>query len=496
MTPSLLCVTVAAASIEEARQQRDEAARVADLVEVRLDALRDLRLRARDVPAVLEGRRGPVIITCRPRWEGGGFDGPEDVRLGLLEDAIRLGAEWVDVEWRADHARLAHLRGGRGLVLSSHEFEAMPRDLEERYRAMRASGAEVVKLAGRARTLGDCLPLLALGREAARRGERVALVAMGTEGVPTRLLPGCFGSCWSYAGDAVAPGQLNAHRMLAEFRYRDVGAGTRIFGLVGRPTGHSLSPAMHNAAFAECGVDAVYVPFEARDAADFLAFADALGVEGASVTAPFKVGLLDAVAGADEASRAAGAVNTLARRGGVWHARNTDVAGFLAPLAGFGLRGRHAAVLGSGGAARSVVAGLRAAGARVVVYGRDLQRADAAASAGEGGRAEARVGIPPRGSWELLVNATPVGTYPNVGTSPIVAAALSGGGVVYDLVYNPVRTRLLLDAEAAGCRTIGGLEMLVAQAALQFEWWTGIKAPVELMRDAARARLATMAGAS
>jgi shikimate dehydrogenase len=205
---------------------------------------------------------------------------------------------------------------------------------------------------------------------------------------------------------------------------------------------------------------------------------------------------LERPAEADEASRQAGALNTLARRSGAWHARNTDVAGFLAPLSGIELRGRRAAVLGTGGAARSVVAALRSAGAGVVVYGRDRRRADAAAVAGEGGRVEARMGIPPGGSWDLLVNATPVGTHPNVEDSLVAPQQLAGGAVVYDLVYNPARTRLLRDAEAAGCRVIGGLEMLVAQAALQFEWWTGIQAPVELMRDAARARLATMAGAS
>jgi 3-dehydroquinate dehydratase / shikimate dehydrogenase len=490
MAHPLLCVTVAAGTIDELRRQRDEAAGVADLVELRLDALR-----APQVAGAIAGRRGPVLVTCRPRWEGGAFEGAEEERLRLLTEAFRLGAEYVDVEWRAEHTGLVSQRGGRGIVLSTHDFESMPGDLEARYRAMRATGAEVVKLAGRARALGDCLPLLAIGREAARSGDRVALVAMGPEGVATRLLPARFGSCWSYAGDGVAPGQLTARRMIGEYRYRDVHAATRVFGLVGRPVRHSLSPAMHNAAFHACGIDAVYVPFEARDAADFVAFAAAVGVEGASVTAPFKVALLEAAGSLDEASRASGALNTLRRRDGAWLGRNTDVAGFLAPLAGVPLAGTHAAVLGTGGAARAVVAAVRSRGASVVVYGRDLQKA--AAVAGEdavaGARVEARVGAPARGSWDLLVNATTVGTFPDLDASPI-AADLLAGGVVYDLVYNPARTKLLRDAEAAGCRTIGGLEMLLAQAELQFEWWTGVEAPAGVMRDAARARLTMMTG--
>jgi shikimate 5-dehydrogenase len=171
------------------------------------------------------------------------------------------------------------------------------------------------------------------------------------------------------------------------------------------------------------------------------------------------------------------------------------VAGFLAPLAGVSLQGMRAAVLGTGGAARAVVGGLRAAGASVSVYGRDAQRAAAVARTGRGGQAEALAGQPARGSWDLLVNATPLGTYPDAEVSPLDADALSGG-IVYDLVYNPERTRLLRDAERAGCRTIGGLDMLVAQAALQFEWWMGVPAPVDVMREAARARVAAMAGAA
>ena len=231
MTHPLLCVTVAAASADDLRRQRDEAAKVANLVELRLDALG----RRVDVDAALAGRRGPVLVTCRPGWEGGGFDGPEETRLQLLERAIRLGAEWVDVEMRADHTALVGLRGGRGIVLSMHDFEGVPRALNDRYRAMRATGAEVVKLAARADALADCLPLLDVGREAANAGDRVALVAMGAAGLPTRLLPARFGSCWSYAGDGVAPGQMAPAQMLDEYRYRDVGPATRVFGLVGRP---------------------------------------------------------------------------------------------------------------------------------------------------------------------------------------------------------------------------------------------------------------------
>ena len=175
--------------------------------------------------------------------------------------------------------------------MSSHDFDGVPADLQARFAAMRATGAEVVKIAVTAHGLADNLPLLALGRESAGHG-RVALVAMGEAGLPSRVLAARFGSCWTYSGDAVAPGQVTPERMVSEFRFRTVTGTSRVFGLVGRPVGHSVSPAMHNAAFDATGLDAVYLPFAARDVADFRAFADAIGVAGASVTAPFKTDAL------------------------------------------------------------------------------------------------------------------------------------------------------------------------------------------------------------
>jgi 3-dehydroquinate dehydratase/shikimate dehydrogenase len=473
-----LCVTVTASTMAELRARRDEAAPLADLVELRLDGVRDL-----DVAGALAGRTGPVVATCRPRWEGGGFDGGEAERLSLLADAIRRGAEYVDVEWAAGALGLIAETGGRRIVLSSHDFAESPRDLPDRYRAMRATGAEVVKLAVTAHALTDCLPLLTLGRSVPAT-DRVALVAMGTPGWVSRILPAHFGSCWTYAGEAVAPGQLAPGRLLSEFRFGRTTASTRVFAVVGRPVEHSVSPAMHNAAFEATGVDAVYVPLAAASADDFCALAGALGVAGASVTAPFKQALVPLLANDDERVRRVGAVNTLKAEGSAWLGRNTDVEGFLAPLdvQGVPLRGQRVLVIGTGGAARAVVVALDDRGARVRVWGRDPRRAGTVATLAAGGRVTE---VPTRGDWDVLVNATPVGTRPAVEDTPVDAAVLRGGRTVYDLVYNPPDTRLLRDATAAGCRVIGGLEMLVAQAAAQFEWWTGRPAPTGVMRAAA-----------
>jgi shikimate dehydrogenase len=358
---------------------------------------------------------------------------------------------------------------------------------------MRASGAEVVKIAVTAHGLADNLPLLALGSESAGHG-RVALVAMGDSGLASRVLAARFGSCWAYSGDAVAPGQVTPERMVSEFRFRALTATSRVFGLVGRPVGHSVSPAMHNAAFDATGFDAVYLPFAARDVADFRAFANAIGVAGASVTVPFKTDAFREAAEADETARRCGAANTLLIAGGRWVARNADIAGFLDPIdaRGITLQGMRCAVVGTGGAARAVVVSLAERGALVTVYGRREERARQVAGLADGG--VARVGLPSTGTFDLLVNATPVGMWPAVDVAPVELSVLSSGGLVYDLIYNPQRTALLRQAETAGCVAISGLEMLIAQAARQFEWWTGMKAPRDVMRAAAVERLKRMAG--
>ena len=470
-----LCATVTAETTAELRARRDEACD-ADLVELRLDTVRDL-----DLEGALADRTRPVLVTCRPVWEGGQFTGSEDERHAILRRALELGADWVDLEWRGGFEALIAERRGRNIVLSMHDFEGTPGDLEDRYRFMRGTGAEIVKLAVRSRSAGDVVRLLRLGR--ARRGERLALVGMGPAGVPTRLLPAHFGSCWTYAGEAVAPGQVCLSEMVHRYRFKRTSASTVVYGVAGRPIGHSLSPPMHNAGFEAAGLDAVYVPFEAVDADDLMVLADALGVAGLSVTAPFKESILDHVRHVDALGQQVGAVNTVRADHEGWVGLNTDVPGFLAPLDARGdPRGVRSTVLGAGGAARAVAVALASRGAKVTVCARRPERAAVVARLVGG-----TVGtLPPRpGSWDLLVNTTPIGTAPGITQTPVPAASLWGGKTVYDLVYNPGRTRLLREAATVGCETIGGLDMLVAQAVRQFAWWSGTRPSAELFRTAA-----------
>ena len=470
MAEPLVCETVTADRIAELRRNRDRVVD-ADLVELRLDGVTDL-----DVAGALEGRRRPVIVTCRPAWEGGRFTGGEEERLRVLANAIRLGAEFVDVEWRADRSGLPHGERTR-LILSHHDFEGVPADLPARVRAMQGERAEVVKVSVMARRVGDCLTL----RSAFEGDDSHVAIAMGSAGLLTRTFPALFGSRWTYTGSA-APGQLSSRELISTYRVRQTTPSTQLYALLGAPLGHSASPAMHNAAFVEAGLDALYVPLESNNADEVTMLAGQLKLRGASVTAPLKQAVVNPTTCVSDVARQIGAVNTLRWTSRGLEAENFDVAGFLSPLdrRDFRLRGKRAVVLGAGGAARAAAWALRAHGGRVAISARRSERAAEAAAAMHVGT----VPWPPAADWDVLVNATPLGTWPGVETSPL-PPELVKGELVYDMVYNPPDTTLMRYARAAGAATIGGLDMLIAQARRQFFWWTGREVPAAVLERAA-----------
>ncbi|NOX29217.1 MAG: shikimate dehydrogenase [Actinobacteria bacterium] len=270
-------------------------------------------------------------------------------------------------------------------------------------------------------------------------------------------------------------------------------SSTRVAAVIGDPVDHSLSPVMFNAAFTAAGLDWVYAALRvaAGSAAEAVAAMETLNLAGLSVTMPHKQGVAAAVHRLSPTAAALGAVNCVYREGRDLVGENTDGEGFVRALTtqlDFDARNKVCAVLGAGGAARAVVAALAGAGAtRILVVGRTSAKAEAAARIAGG--------IAVAGSQELvadadlIVNATPVGMDGN--TTPLDPALVSSRHHVADLIYRPEQTPLLRSASAAGANVMNGLEMLVQQGAIQFELWTGLSAPVDVMRAAAENELAT-----
>ena len=271
---------------------------------------------------------------------------------------------------------------------------------------------------------------------------------------------------------------------------------TKVCGVIGDPIEHTMSPVIHNTAFRDMEMDYVYLPFRVRkeELGKAIEGMRALNIQGLNVTIPHKVAVIPFLDELDPLADKIGAVNTIVNDNGVLKGYNTDATGFLQPLleAGIEPKGKSVAILGAGGAAKAVSFILADGGARIVILNRRLEMDWAEELAGRISQAFSRgatalelnrenlAGVLEK--TDILVNTTSEGMSPDTGKTPVDTDLLRPGLVVYDIVYNPIKTRLRREAEAAGAIVISGLDMLVWQGALAFEKWTGRKAPVNLMK--------------
>ena len=500
-TVAQICAVITEGTVDEARAAMKQASAIADLIELRLDYLRDFDFGdERALASLVAGKVLPVIITCRAASEGGQQQIDDRIRLRLLVEGARESADFCDIE-AAHYSHASALKPDISrLIISYHNFDETPQDLDAVYDRVTALPAAVHKIVTRANTISDSLAIIRLLERARAEEKQLIALAMGPAGLITRVLGPSRGSFLTYgslsSGKESADGQLTCEELSDLYRISRLSRNTCLTGIVGSPVAHSASPAMHNRAYTELGLDFVYLPFEVHDLIEFFdsfvrpATHDLeLNLRGLSVTIPHKSKVIPLLDEVDESASKIGAVNTVVVDKARMFGYNTDVQGAMRPLEQVcDLTGQKCGVIGAGGAARAVSFGLLERGARVEIFARN---AEAAHSISES------FAVPVNqieSLWSsdvrVVINTTPVGMRGHSeGSSPVPAEALRGRQIVYDLVYNPLETQLLIDARAAGCTTISGLEMLIAQAALQFEFWTGTKPPIEAMRDAALAKL-------
>lgn len=468
MFPGPVCLSFAPRKLQEVLEASAEGA---DCIEVRLDYLEDVR----EVHGFRWDRLAkPAIATCRGTAFGGRFDGSSADEVALLDNALARGAAWIDVDYRLT----AELRDPGRAIASFHSFEETPANLEAILREARGQRTAAVKIATTCNTWRDVRALMDLLRQP---GDPPLIIAgMGEIGQLTRILGPAHGSALTFVSpgtsDALktAPGQLTIEELLTTFRFRKLRQSTRVFGVLGFPVSHSLSPQIQNRGFDQTDFDGVYVRLPAPDLDDFFQNARSLGIEGLSVTIPHKTAVLKFLSDLTPEAREVGAVNTVFTSGGQWHGDNTDVEGvreaFRSVL--FDPAGKTIVILGSGGAARAAAAASKQA-RDVIVLSRRTPHGDWP------GRVRFdRLDRVAAYRSDLLINATPVGMH---GSGTPVHGSIPTD-IVFDMVYTPAFTPLLRDAMDQGKLLIRGTTMFLAQAARQFQRWTGHPLPLDAQR--------------
>jgi len=488
-----ICAVAAAVTASEMTAQVRSGLRETSTIELRLDWLRNDSERSRFLAWLRKSRpkNATFLATCRLVGGGGKFRGDMNGQLSWLIQAREAGCQWCDLEMETfrelPDGLLREYPLPRRILLSIHDFNRTPR-LPREINVARRGLVDAVKIAAKAKTIEDSVRLL----KVARRSKGFVAVPMGDAGLPARILALREGSELAYAPVAVAtaPGQVSLHELKHLFRAHQLTSRTRVYGVIGDPVGHSLSPLLHNTAFIARRLDAVYLPFLVHKLGDFLSAIPEFGIRGFSVTLPHKQVILKHLDECEPFAAEIGAVNTVVvRRNGTLYGCNTDYVGVLRALEQkFRIQGSRVLVFGAGGSARAAALALARGGAIVVLCARREKIARALARA-VGGETVPRRALRSE-FFDAILNTTPVGMHPRGGISPLSPRELNCR-LVMDLIYRPQKTQLLKLAARKGISTVSGVEMFLAQGITQWELWTKQRAPEAAMRRAVLAALRT-----
>ncbi|GAB6391582.1 MAG: type I 3-dehydroquinate dehydratase [Treponematales bacterium] len=495
-----ICLCLTAKTLKRNMEALEKYREFIDLAELRVDCLeKDERLRIRDFP----GAAGlPVILTIRRKRDGGHYEGGEGARITLLAKALafadadrRRNFAYVDIEDDLNAASIeeAARTFGTRIIRSFHNTSGVDDNLAERLRGMRRAGDEIVKAAVTPRSLGDAVKVWRAARELG--GIDKILLCVGDYGAHTRILAeklGAFLTYTSAAGESdmplAAPGQIDPRTLSELYRFRSVTAGTKVFGITGFPLAATASPRFFNAVFTLENIDAVYVPFPADTISAFLRLAEEIPVAGAAVTVPHKQAALSCLSFASPEAAAIGACNTLVASPQGWRGYNTDAPGFSDSLLAFlgrkNLKHRCVTIVGAGGAARAVAAEVHRLGGKGLVLNRTPGRArELALNYGFAWGAPDHQGASLMEKYNhIIIQTTSAGMTPNTESDPLDFYKFSGREVVMDLIYKPERTKCLARAQAAGCKTLNGYDMLLRQARYQYTRFMGREFPAHAER--------------
>jgi len=508
-----LAVPISAPNPDQAAEKIDAAVVAgAEMLEFRTDYIENLSVEiVKNLVCTAKNKLSegtPIIVTCRDTRQGGVIEYSEKLRIAVLAAAIEAGADFIDFEYdnfvgieNQEILRRVLSRSSKGrLILSAHNFQGKFEDIAALHRRiLTVCPSAIPKLVFTANHINDCFEAFDLLHRTS--GERIVF-CMGQSGIISRIVAKKLGGFVTFASldekSATAPGQLTIRQFKELYRGDSIDSDTRLFGVIADPVAHSLSPAIHNACFADGNMNSLYLPLLVEGgSAGFdlfmrnIVLRKWLDFKGLSVTIPHKQIALEftkAGGGAVEPlAEKIGAVNTLivTAHSGL-KAYNTDYAGALdAIMSGMGiaradLKGLSVAVIGAGGVARAIIAALSDADAKIAIYNRTVEKARKLAA--EFDCDSAGLDDLPSLDAKLVVNCTSIGMHPNTDATPVPADCLKGDMAVFDAVYNPAETLLMKNAKEAGAKTIAGITMFVNQARAQFKLFTGQDASPELMR--------------
>lgn len=457
-----------------------------ELVELRLDYIR----RPVNMRRLLDDRDCEIVATVRRPKDGGKWMRSEDDRLMLLRTAVADGVDYVDIE--ADIAHKISRYGKTKRIISYHNFDETPRNLNEIHEEMTKLDPDIIKIATTANNPIDNIRTLRLCRDS-----QIPTVAfcMGEMGLASRILCGRFGSPMTYAtfheDRQLAPGQLSWRQMTEEYNYERITEATEILGVIADPVAHSFSPSVHNACIRNAKLDMLYLPFRVppEHLEEFIKICPELGVRGLSVTIPHKQQILKSLNAIDDNVAGIRAANTVVFRDVNAYGYNTDCQAAMTclirkleldPDQEKPFKDIRFCIMGAGGAARAIGFGVMRMGGEISITARDYRKSEELAD----DLGCQSIDWPTRQNHEcdVLINCTPVGMHPNLDESPFEADWLTKKMLVFDSVYNPEQTLLIKFARDAECEIITGVDMFVLQAAQQFKLFTGKEPDVNLIR--------------
>lgn len=466
----------------------------AELVELRVDFIR----RAVNFKRLLADRKQedeklrtcPVIVTCRRKVDGGRWEGTESDRTMLLRAAIADGADYVDLEM--DIADQIPRYGKTVRIISYHNFDETPDNLEEIHHRMSQMDPDIIKIATMANNPIDNIKALRLCRDS---DIPTTAFCMGEMGLPSRILCGRAGAPMTYATFSkdrkLAPGQPSFEEMSNDYAYDSITPDTAILGVIADPVAHSLSPVIHNAAIREQGLDMLYLPFRvpAEYLEEFIRLCPEIGIRGLSVTIPHKQKCLKCINVLDDNVAGIRAANTIVFKEVNAYGHNTDCTAAMYSMKKTleevhpdeeAFANRRFLILGAGGVARAIAFGLVRRDADVFICARDYRKSEELANSLDC----KSVDWAARANFEasVMVNCTPVGMHPKMDETPFEKEWLDKKTIIFDTIYNPEQTLLIKEAREYGCKTITGVDMFVRQAAEQFKLFTGKAPSIKTMR--------------